>query len=166
MKNRSLIYNVAVSAIAAVFLIGCSSYGQFRYQGKNAGDVTIETLVERWADYHIYYSGYGVDNATGILFDPKNDTKTLNPSSRWVMVEDQKTAEDLVAWLKSQAESRYYPGLFTVTGNAGLVYGYLYSGWDSRAVAKVVDDNTLFVFDLDEPPHYRGPNDDNMRTPS
>lgn len=166
MKNRSFIYIFSLSAMVVVYLTGCTSYGKFHYYGKNAGDVTIETLVEQWNDYHVYYSGYGVNNATGILFDPKADNKTLKPSDRWVKVEDQKTITDLVAWLKVQDRPEYYPGLFTISGQEGRVYGYLYSGWYSHGVAKVVDDDTLFVFDLEEPPHYRGPGGDTMKRAS
>ncbi len=146
MKHRSFIYIFTISALVGVYLIGCTSYGKFLYHGQNAGDVTIETLVESCNYYHIYYSGYGVNNATGILFDPKADNKTLKPSSRWVKVEDQKVLTDLVAWLKVQDEPQYYPGLFTISRKEGQIYGYLYSGWYSHGVAKVIDDNTFFVF--------------------
>ena len=166
MKHKSFIHIFTISVLVAVYLIGCASYGKFRYHGQNAGDVTIETLVERWNDYHIYYSGYGVNNATGILFDPKVDNKTLKPSSRWVKVEDQKVVTDLVAWLKVQDQPQYYPGLFTISGQEDQFYGYLYSGWYSPGVAKVMGDNTLFVFDLEEPPHYRGPNEGAMKKAS
>jgi hypothetical protein len=70
---------------------------------------------------------------------------------------------DLVAWLQVQEKPEYYPGLFTISGQEDQFYGYLYSGLYSHGVAKVMDDDTLFVFDLGEPPHYRGPNGGSMK---
>ncbi len=142
--------------IGAMLLGGCAGYGGLEAVSRSDQEMTIENLVARQGEYDVYYSGYDLGNASGILFDPKNDFKRLAPSDRWHPVYGMSAVAELVSWIQIQDSPGYYPGLHRIRGPKGEFYGYLYSGW-SELVTKVQDKSTLFVYDLPDPPHYRGP---------
>ena len=137
--------------------LGCSGYGKVRYLPRDGDAVTVEQLVETFDDFNVYYAGYAVDNPSGILFDPKNDGKTLAPSGRWTKIEDRNTASQVVGWVRIQDLPGYLPALYGIYGPDGQFYGYMYSVWFSQTFTKVIDENTLFVYDLPDPPSYYGP---------
>ena len=147
--------------IAISLILGCSGYGRVRYLPRGGETATVEQLVEVFDDFNVYYAGYAVDNPSGILFDPKNDDKTLAPSDRWIKIESRDTASEVVSWIRIQDLPGYFPALYGIYGPDGRLFGYMYSVWFSRTFTKVIDENTLFVYDLPDPPHYYGP-DDNL----
>ena len=138
-------------------VLGCSGYGKVRYDRIDQESVVIDNLIENWNDYYIYYAGYAPDNPSGILFDPKNDGKNLKPSDRWMKIESRDTASEVMSWIRMQTDMPgWTPGLYQILGPDGAFYGYLYSVW-THLVAKVIDENTMYVLDLPPPPHYYGP---------
>jgi hypothetical protein len=92
------------------------------------------------------------------MFDPKKDSKTLL-SDKWIKVEDQETVSDLISWIQHTTE--FYPRLQRILGPDDQFYGYFYSGWD-HVLIKVVDERTLWVYDLPIPPdlYYNGDDDE------
>ncbi len=59
---------------------GCpliKNYGKLRVQYGLDEKMTIQTLVERWQDYDVYYAGVHKQFASAVLFDPKDDERTL-----------------------------------------------------------------------------------------
>ncbi|NVM25603.1 MAG: hypothetical protein HWN70_06755 [Desulfobacterales bacterium] len=152
----------AVLALIGVFLVsGCSwykSYGKVRLQSGPGHKVTIQELQQNWHDYTIYYAGSSVQLPSAIMFDPKKDTKTLM-SDKWIKVEDQETLSELISWI--QGTTRFPPRLQRILGPDDQFYGYFYSGWH-HVVLKVVDETTLWVYDLPVPPdfYYNGDGDE------
>jgi len=142
-----------MTIVLMVIITGCSGYGKLRLQSRFGDDVTIEKLKENFSDYTVYYAGYALDNPSGIMFDPKNDNRTLMPSERWTKLDDKESVIEVISWIKIQDSHYSYPRLYRILGPDDQFYGYLYSAWD-RMVAKVVDDKTLWVYDLPDPPHY------------
>lgn len=157
---------IALMAVVLMYIIsGCSGYGKLRLQSRYGDDVTIEKLQENLPDYTIYYAGYAVNNPSGIIFDPKNDNKTLMPSERWTKLDDKESVIEVISWIKIQDSSDFYPRLYRILGPGDQLYGYLFSAWD-HLMTKVVDDKTLRVYDLPDPPHYEYGPDDETKTPA
>ena len=83
--------------LLALIIFSCASwqknYGKIRILPKSQNEVAIQDLVDKWDDYHIYYSdhydGFNVRSPLGIMFDPKNNDTTL-VGDRWKKVGDQK----------------------------------------------------------------------------
>ena len=141
--------------LMALMVFGCASwqqnYGRLRMLPQDGSDVTIQDLIDHWKDYDIYYSdkydGFSARSPLGILFDPKNNDTTL-VGDRWKKVNDQKTLIEMTRWI--YPNTQYEPWLNEILGPDGRFYGYLYYSY-GFATLKVVDDHTLYVFNLDEP---------------
>ena len=142
-----------IGSISTILISGCSGYGKLQYQTQYREKVTIQELIENSDDYHIHYFGYAINNSSGIMFDPKKDSKTLIPSDRWASVEGRERVTEVVNWLQIHNYPGYYLRLYKILGPDDKLYGYLFTGWN-HVVFKVVDESTLFVYGLPDPPHY------------
>lgn len=89
------------------------------------------------------------------MFDPKKDSKMLTPSDRWTRVEGRESVTEVIRWLQVHNHPNYYLRLYKILGPDDQLYGYLFTGWH-HVVFKVVDERTLFVYGLPDPPHYFG----------
>lgn len=152
-KNKFLSF-----LLVTMIIYSCASfsknYGRLRMVSKSQNKVTIQDLINNWEDYDIYYSakysGYDVRQALGIMFDPKNnDTKLVG--EMWKKVKSQKDLIVATQWI--YPNTRFEPWLSEILGPDGRVYGYLYYSYGS-ATFKVVDDNTMHAFALDDPADY------------
>ena len=111
---------IALMAVVLMYIIpGCSGYGKLRLQSRYGDDVTIEKLQENLPDYTVYYAGYAVDNPSGIMFDPKNDNKTLMPSERWTKLDDKESVIEVISWIKIQDSS--VPQVIKTRGDLDIV---------------------------------------------
>jgi len=165
MTMKRYIRIALMAVVSASIISGCSGYGKIRLQSRYGDDVTIEKLQENLPDYTVYYAGYAVNNPSGIMFDPKNDNKTLMPSDRWTRLDDKESVIEVISWIKIQDSSYYYPRLYRILGPDDQFYGYLFSAWD-HLLTKVVDGKTLWVYDLPDPPHYEDGPDGETKTPA
>lgn len=157
MERNRTIHLAVFGLILLMLMSGCSGYGNLRKTSGDAGEVTIQDLVKNWADYNVYYSGYAVNNPSGIMFDLKKDDKTLTPSDRWVRLDSEADILEVVSWIDIHDYPWYRAELYKIIGPDGELYGFVYTGWHEIA-AKVIDENTLLVYDLPDPPQYYGPN--------
>ena len=148
-----LFHVTAIIIISAIIITGCSGYGKLVIESKNEAEVTIEELIKNLDDYDIHYFGYGKKFVSGIIFDPKKDNKKLLPSDMWVEINEQTTISDIVKRIKGSDFPRFVPTLYKIVGPDGVFYGYLFTGW-SHIVLKKIDDDTLSVYGLDDPPEY------------
>jgi hypothetical protein len=127
------------------------NYGKLRILPENHNEVTIQNLIDNWEDYDIYYSdryeGYDVRSPLGIMFDPKNNDTTL-VGDRWKKVKNQKDLIEMTKWI--YPTTQYEPWLTEILGSDGRFYGYLYYSY-GFATLKVVGDQTMYVFNLDDP---------------
>ncbi len=156
---------LALMAVVLIYIIsGCSGYGKLRLESRYGDDVTIEKLQENLPDYTVYYAGYAVNNPSGIMFDPKNNDRTLQPTDRWTKLDDKESAIEVISWIKIQDSSVFYPRLYRILGPDDQFYGYLFSAWN-HLTTKVVDDKTLRVYDLPDPPHYYEGPENETKTP-
>lgn len=141
--------------LLAFIIFSCASwqqnYGKLRILPESQNGVTIQDLIDKWYDYNIYYSdryeGYSVRSPLGIMFDPKNNDTTL-VGDRWKKVRDQKDLIEMTKWI--YPTTQYEPWLTEILGPDGKLYGYLYYSY-GFATLKVIDDKTMYVFNLDDP---------------
>lgn len=140
--------------LIALIISSCASwqknYGKLRILPESQNEVTIQNLIDKMDDYNIYYSdkyeGYNPRAALGVMFDPKdNDTKLVG--DRWKKVKGQQDLIEMTRWIYSNTQ--YEPWLNEVLGPDGRVYGYLYYSYGGVTL-KVIDDKTMYVFNLDE----------------
>ena len=87
-----------------------------------------ESGIQESDDYDIYYWGYDLDNASGILFDPKGDAKILKVGSGWEKIEGREAVETVVKWVDFP-DFNYTPELYRVLGPDDALFGYLFTGW-------------------------------------
>ena len=156
--------NIFLSVLLIVLIIsGCvlwqKNYGKLKTISKGPNHLTIQNLIDKWDDYHIYssdqYAGPGFRSPLGIMFDPKNND-TMLVGDRWKKVSDQKTLTDMTKriFLATQRE----PWLNEILGPDGVLYGYLYYSY-GVVTLKVVDEKKMYIFNLEEPANEGGDDD-------
>ena len=149
--------------LIALIMSGCVSwqknYGRLKTMPDGPNQLTIQNLIDKWDDYHIYssdqYDGPGFRSPLGIMFDPKNND-TMLVGDRWKKVRDQKTLKDMTKriFLATQRE----PWLNEILGPDGLVYGYLYYSY-GVVTLKMVGEKKMYIFNLEEPRNEGGEDD-------
>ncbi|MFW6114685.1 MAG: hypothetical protein ACOC6E_00145 [Thermodesulfobacteriota bacterium] len=146
-------YLALAAAVLLLLLTECAlleRYGKVRILPRGEYQATLQELGRNWQDYHIYYTGLSVGTAAGIIFDPKNDDKSL-VGDKWIKVEDQETLSRLISRVKSYLQ--FYPRLSRILGPDEQFYGYLLYAW-GHPVFKVVDKDTLYAYGLKSPAYY------------
>jgi hypothetical protein len=138
-KGRLILAGILILGFTA----GCAgSYGKMRVADKDV--MTVETLVNNWQNYEVYYYGDG-NRAIAVLFDPKTDGKTLKMGPRWDRMPDQTTLNKMVGYIKQEPfRGVYGPRLWTVLGPDGSTYGYTYTVL-TELLLEVVDEKTMLV---------------------
>ena len=142
-----------ITIISAIIITGCSGYGKLVIESKNEAEVAIEKLIKNSDDYDIYYFGRSEKFVSGIIFDPKKDNKKLLPGDMWVKTNEQTTISDIVKRIKGSDFPGFSPTLYKIVGPDGVFFGYLFTGW-FHIVLKKIDDDTLSVYGLNDPPEY------------
>lgn len=145
-------YRCLILFLITIVVSGCTpwlaNYGKIKYlAGDRKKNVTINTLIENWEDYDIYYAGLGVKLPLGIMFDPK-DNNTKLTGDRWQKVADQKTLIEITRWI--YPTTLEFPWLAELLGPKGRFLGYLYYAGGPAALKKI-DDATFYMFDLENP---------------
>jgi len=156
MNQSKRVYMALMGVAIMLLFFGCASmltgYGKLRPQPLRGKTVAIGELAENWQDYAIHYAGFNIGNPAGILFDPKDDDRTLT-GDKWVKVEDKETLLELIGWMKSYTE--YYPRIWRILGPNNELFGYLfypsYRMYADDVVIKVIDEKTMYVYDVESP---------------
>ena len=116
-----------IALIMSVCVSWKKNYGRLHIIPKDLNEVTIQNLIDRWDDYHIYsydqYSGPAFRSPLGIMFDQKNND-TMLVGNRWKKVSDQKTLIDMTK--RVSLSTHFEPWLNEILGPDGGFYGYLY----------------------------------------
>jgi ABC-type sugar transport system substrate-binding protein len=108
------------------------------------GQMTVETLVNNYQNYNVYYLGnFSIPYA--VLFDPKEDGKTVKVGDRWEKVPSQDTASKQVGQISTLiGRGVNMPRLWKLVGPDGSLFGYVYTA-ATQLSSNVVDGNTMFV---------------------
>ena len=148
-----LFHVTAIIIISAIIITGCSGFGKLVIKSKNEAEGTLEKLINNSDDYDIHHFGYGTKFVSGIIFNPKKDNKKLLLGDMWVEINEQTTISDIVKRMKGSYYRGFNPTLYEIVGPDGVFYGYLFTGW-FHIVLKKINDDTLSVYGLDDPPEY------------
>lgn len=133
-------------------LSGCAVYTGARSQMVYGNRVTVQGLVKDWENFNVYFTGHGRGHPSAVLFDPKEDGRTVI-ADRWWKVEQYEILTDLVDSIQRQLPiGFYYPRLLELVGPENIRYGYVFTSWDAVPL-RLVDERTLFVYDIPLPPY-------------
>ena len=139
--------------VSLVFLIvGCSGYGKTMMVRKGM-PVTLDELVAKSDAYNVYYHGNSPSLVSGIIFEPKDDEKSLSLGGMWVQVDDNRVIARIVEEIRRNDFPGYLPAHRQIIGPDNEIYGHIYTGWFHVAI-KQLDENTLSVYGLKGPPEY------------
>ena len=144
---------VGTLGLLLAFLIsGCAGYGKTLMVRKGM-PLTIDELASNSDDYNVYYHGNSPNLVSGIIFDPKNDHKTLALGGLWVKVADKSVIAGVITQIRGNDFPGYLPKHFQLIGANNGMYGYIYTGW-FHVTVKQLDKDTLSVYGLKGPPEY------------
>ncbi|MFO7986074.1 MAG: hypothetical protein R6U38_09420 [Desulfatiglandaceae bacterium] len=152
MKSRKKMRVFAATALVFCCLVyGCTGLGNYGTLRVASGswETTIQTLIDNWQDYDIYYAGLSYKSPSAIMFDPKTDGKRLI-SDKWIPVTEKSVVITIIDWL--HADMNFPPTLWKILGPKGDFFGYMYTSAVQQVVTRQIDDQTLWVDDLPLPP--------------
>ena len=154
MNNRYSIC-IAVAALSIVLLsAGCASHGKLAAIPRGEKDTLLADIAAHTDQYIVHYHGNSEKIVSGILFDPIDDGKRIQPEGfLWHEVSNPETIADIIDTISRADFPTYLPGLNSIVGPEGDAYGYLFTGWSYVSI-KPVDENTVRVFGLSGPPEY------------
>ncbi|MBW2178245.1 MAG: hypothetical protein JRH03_15135 [Deltaproteobacteria bacterium] len=153
MKYQSYTY-MAIALSLIFFMAGCASHGKLSVAPNDEHDALLADLAAHTDQYVVHYHGNSEKIVSGILFDPKNDGKSIRPEGvLWKEVSSSETIAGVIDRIQRNNYSAYIPRLFRILGPEDDIYGYLFTGW-SYMVIKPVDEKTLRVYGLAGPPEY------------
>ncbi len=146
-KTVVLVFLISLLLVVA----GCGSYGRLRLQSGPGETLTIQQLKENWQNYHILATGVEPNVPSAIIFDRKEDDRTVI-GERWWELKDYKTLLETIGLIEAQGPvGPYYPRLWRILGPEDYLYGYMFTAWD-HAVMTIAEDKTMRVQDLPFPP--------------
>ncbi len=136
---------------AIILVSGCAWFQSAGYLKKIRLDPTSEELaflVDRWEEFHVYYTGPRKENPSAVLFDPRGDELTVIAEG-WMAVKDREVLEVVMDALASNP--RFPPSLYKLLGPEGKEYGYIYTAVFHVYTRKIAP-ATLWVEDIPTPP--------------
>ena len=149
-RAKRAIYGWTLTFLVAVVLVssGCSwltkGYGKTRMLPREKVQLKIDELIDNWEDYEIYYSAVLSRPPLGIIFDPKHNDTTLK-ADRWRKISDQNFLVEAVKRLYFNTDNQ--PTVRILLGPEDHFFGYMYHA-HGNIVLRMIDDRTMFVFDL------------------
>ena len=136
--------NLALVSIIITFALVAACAGTYdNLKPEEKGGMTVDALVNNYQNYNVYYLGdFSIPYA--VLFDPKDDGKTIKVGDRWSSVPSQQTARNQVAQISSTGRGVNIPRLWKLVGSDGSVFGYVYTT-AVQLNTSMVDSNTMMV---------------------
>jgi len=152
MKMKKCFAVVPVLTALLLALSGCAIYTGARSQMVYGNRITVQGLVKDWQNFNAYFTGHGRGHPSAVLFEPKEDGRAVI-ADRWWKVEQYEILTDLIDSIQRQLPiGFYYPRLLELVGPDNIPYAYVFTSWDHVPV-KLVDERTLFVYDMPLPPY-------------
>jgi hypothetical protein len=160
MKGTCCLYFLTTLVLTASLMSGCAlirGYGKVRLSSEQKDTMTIQKLQENWKDYYVSYAGTSPGVPAGIMFDPKDDGREL-VGDTWTRVEGKETIAGIIGWIKTYTQ--FDPKLHVILGPDNRLFGYIFYPWIAgNVIAKLLDDGTLYVYDLEPPVYMNDPPD-------
>ncbi|NNG06951.1 MAG: hypothetical protein HKM90_04390 [Desulfobacteraceae bacterium] len=136
MGKRRFVYLAVLGLIWVVFL-GCASSGRLRVESGSDTKVFLKDIEQDYDKYIIYANEWPTDEVSAIVFDPKDDNKTIETDG-WTKV----TSQEQLSRLIKRSDRLIFRQFFKIVGANDDFYGYLLGG-QQYVWIKTVDDNTL-----------------------
>ena len=128
--------------------MGCSgNTGKLKTQSKSESKVTQQELIDNWSDYIIWLK------SAAVVFDPKNDDRTILVGSGWGTVKDQEAWTEIV-----KANTTKNGNISPVWANYSMtrvreiwgpdnqLYGFIIHQQQDLVSTRLVDKNTMQLF--------------------
>jgi len=146
---------MVLAALPILFILsGCASYGKLSLPPKDEAGALLADLLSQTDRYVVHYHGNSKKFVSGVLFDLKDDAKTIRPEGAlWNEVSDPDTIAATIDIIQRGDHPGYFPRLYSIIAPDGDFYGYLFTGWNYLAI-RTVDEQTLRVYGLKGPPEY------------
>ena len=134
--------------IIVAFIAGCSgNYGRLKNQSRADSKETLEKLAVNWSEYTIWFQ------SAVIVFDPKDDDKTLLVGNKWGTVKDQKMWSEIVK-TSTTSDGNVNPrwadysmtGVREIWSPDNQFYGYIMHQIHDGVSAKVMDAKTMKIY--------------------
>jgi hypothetical protein len=152
MLKKNVIRPMAVLLLGLLLLAGCAGYGSVRYyDGDIDAKAKLRRMIDHFEAYNVYYAGMSEAFPSGIIFNPVAGEQTV-AQKNWYPVDSRELAEKLIRNLERYHD--YPPLLYTLTGEDGQAYGYIYTGY-RHIIVRQLAENTIHVLEIHEPPHLR-----------
>ena len=148
--------NFLIISLLLVLLItsGCASYGKLSRIPTDETDALLPDILSQTDNYTIHYHGNSEKMVSGILFDPKEDTKSIIPEGvYWKETRNPETIASIVDIIQSAKFPYYSANLYQINDPNGAFFGYILTGWKSLSI-RPVDEHTVRVYGLKGPPEY------------
>ncbi len=133
MKKKN-IFCLGLVAGVLLLLIGCAGFGKLQVECLYNCEQNVQSLVEAFDDFFVYYAGQDTDLAAAILFDPRGDDRQIRPG-RWKPLKEPDEARHIIDIM--EAGVQFSPKLYTVLGEQQEAYGYLYTPYQHVPVKQV-----------------------------
>jgi hypothetical protein len=142
-----------IAILMLILSMGCSgSHGEFKPQTESESTGTQRELIDSWFDYDIWLI-YKKAQLAVIIFDWKNDDRTILAGSNWRKVKDQEMWQEIVKANTSGDGDFKLPGDYPggtsrvqgIWGPDNQLYGLIvYQAYSvSLGSVKLVDDNAI-----------------------
>jgi hypothetical protein len=135
--KRRFIHLAVTVFISVLFISGCASFGRLRVESGSDTKVFLKDIEENYDKYIIYANEWPTDEVSAIVFDPKDDNKTIETDG-WTKVTSQEQLSKLI----TRSNRLIFRQFFKIVGPDGDSYGYLLGGAQYVWI-NIVDDNTL-----------------------
>ncbi len=136
---------ISIMLIALVSIMGCSEKaGKIKTQSESESKITQQELIDNWADYTIWL------RSAAIVFDPKNDDRTILVGGNWGTVKNQETWTEIVE-ANTTSDGKVRPvwanyamtGVREIWGPDNQLYGFMIHQQRDLVNARLVEENTL-----------------------
>jgi len=141
--------------IVMLFVFSCAFPKAPRFQpmGHQDGQAILDDLKRDWANYSISYGGGSVGLASALIFDPKNDDRSL-VGKGYVAVDDKETLERVISTIESYAT--FTPTVYKIYGPDDRFFGFVFTAF-YRPLPNKVDDKTLSLPNWKSQSYIGGP---------
>jgi hypothetical protein len=124
------------------FTLACAfPAGVPKFEPLSRGDksATLDDLKRNWTRYAVSYGGGSVGLASALIFDPKDDNRSL-VGEGYREVKDKETLDRVISVIESYIS--FNPTLYKIYGPDREFFGFVFTA-HYRPVPQKVDDKTL-----------------------
>ena len=139
MENKGFVCFAVASLISLFLISGCTNSVRLRVQYGADTKAFLNDIEPNYDKYIIHALEWPVDEVSVIVFDPKDDNRTVE-NDGWTRVTSQEQLSKLIA----RSDRLIFRQFFKIVGPNGDSYGYLLGGREFMWI-ETVDEDTLML---------------------